>query len=88
MLHFTINIGLDILLADHLSDKSVYNRNYYRLHPAGYECSFYNGFDVILEQCHEDEGYWEYTLGKLEGDRFIEALSFTHYGNDSLILED
>lgn len=82
-----INIGLDIARTEHLADKSCYNHNYYRLFRKGYDCSFYNGFNILYEYCDEDEGYFEYTLGRFDGDDFIAALSWTRYGPDS-ILED
>lgn len=82
-----INIGLDIARTEHLADKSFYNHNYYKIYPQGYDCYFSNGFDILFELCHEDEGCFDYTLGRFEEDRFIGALSWTHYGHDS-ILED
>lgn len=80
-----ININLDISKAEHLADKSCYNNNYYRLFKQGYNSSFQNGFDILLEECYEDEGYFEYTLGRFDGDDFIAALSWTHYGFDSIL---
>ena len=86
-----IDISLDISKVEHLADKSDYNYNYYRLFRKGMDCAFYNEFNILLEYCDEDEGYFEYTLGRFDGDNFIEALSWTHYGFDSIldsILED
>ena len=81
-----INISLDIAKVEHLADKSYYNYNYYKIFPQGHDCSFYNGFDILLEFCHEDEGYFDYTLGRFdEDDVFCEALSWTHYSFDSIL---
>ena len=80
-----IDISLDIYKVEHLADKSYYNYNYYRLFPRGQDCSFYDGFNTLLEYCDEDEGYFEYTLGKFDGDDFISVLSWTHYGFDSIL---
>lgn len=80
-----INISLDLAKVEHLADKSYYNHSYYRVYPQGHDCSFYNGFNILLEYCDEDQGYFEYTLGRFDGKDFIKALSWTHYGFDSLL---
>lgn len=34
------------------------------------------------------ENYYEYTLGRFENDVFIEVLSWTHYGEDSILIDE
>ena len=80
-----LNISLDIAKLERLEDKSYYNHTYYRVYPQGPDCSFYNGFNVLLEYCDEDEGYFEYTFGRFNGKDFIKALSWIHYGFDSVL---
>ena len=74
--------------AEHLSDISCYNENYYKIESRGDSCCIHYPYNIIQEICHEDENYFEYNLGYFEGKDFVEIFSWSSdYGEDSLFGE-
>lgn len=76
--------------AEHLRNISVYNENYYKIESRGDSCGVYHPYNIVREVCHEDEDYYEYSLGYFSegeefGGNFVEVFSWSsEYGEDSL----
>ena len=75
--------------AEWLRDVSSYNENYYKVESVGDSCRTHYPFNIIQEICHEDEDYYEYSLGHFENDNygreFMEVFSWTSdYGESSI----
>ena len=76
--------------AEHLKDVSCYNENYYKIQSRGDSCGIHYPYNIIREICHEEDDYFEYSLGSFfEGEEyagnFVEAFSWTsEYGAESL----
>jgi hypothetical protein len=64
---------------EHQKDDSVYNHNYYKHKKLGY---------TLLEECHEDENYYDYLL--VEGDKEIfigHSLKCAFEGGEDIAIE-
>lgn len=85
-----INLKIDChIRAEHLQDISWYNENYYKIESSGDSCGVHYPYNIIREVCHEDEDYYEYTLGYFSegefGEKFVEVFSWSSdYGDDSI----
>lgn len=79
-----INIPIDIKRTYFLEEKSSYNDNFFYLNLDGWDNTLF-----IREQYFEDDGYkyYKYSLGRFEKDVFIEAFSWTHFGEKSMFDE-
>lgn len=83
-----LNIGPFYVDAKHLEDVSCYNVNYYKVKSFGNSHCIHNPFDIIQEICHEEDNYYEYSLGGFEGEEFIPVFSWTsEFGADSIFGE-
>lgn len=87
-----LNIGSLLVRVEYLQYASGYNEKYYKIESCGDSCCIYYPFDIIQEIYHEEEDYYEYTLGYFEseeyGGNFAEAFSWTsEYGADSIFGE-
>ena len=88
-----IKLNIDCYVrAEHLSDISYYNENYYKIESHGDSCCIHYPYHIIQEICHEEDNYYEYNLGYFEkeeyGGDFVEVFSWTsEYGADSLFGE-
>lgn len=87
-----LNIGCYVR-AEHLKEVSYYNENYYKIESHGDSCFVHHPYNIIREICHEDENYYEYSLGYFfKGEEyagnFVEVFSWTsEYGADSSFSE-
>ena len=89
MKELTLNIGPIYVKAERLQDASSYNENYYKVDSIGDSCRTHYPFNIIQEICHEDEDYYEYSLGYFENDNyggeFMEVFSWnSEYGESSI----
>lgn len=82
-----LNIPLDVRKLHFIKEKSCYNDNFFQIELDGYD-NYLFGNDVLREQCYEDENYYEYIIGRFENDVFVEVLSWTHYGEDSILIDE
>ena len=75
-----MKIELGIERYEHLKDKSCYNHNYYKLESYGDWCNL--PYSILLEECHEDENYFTFSLGKFnEKGEFVCVLEWdSDYG--------
>lgn len=58
-----MHINLRISGFKHLPEVSCYNSNYFELDAKSYD-SWIGGAPILFEECHEDENYCTYSLGR------------------------
>lgn len=75
--------------AELLQDASSYSERYYKIESCDRACCLWYPVDIIQELYHEDDDYFEYTLGYFEeekhGGDFVGVFTWkSDYGADSI----